>query len=86
MEQFKSIIATDGVHIAGADLAELHEFARRAGIKRCWFHRHKVHPHYDKPKRYPLEKLLQFGAQLVSSKIILRLAELAGEMTTPASS
>lgn len=29
----------------------LHAMAIELGIKRCWFHSHKDHPHYDIPKR-----------------------------------
>lgn len=34
-------------HMTADTLAELHEFARRIGIKRHWFHRTKLAPHYD---------------------------------------
>lgn len=29
------------------DLDELHEFARRVGLKRAWFQDHPTLPHYD---------------------------------------
>lgn len=29
----------------------LHAMAAELGIKRCWFHGSKGHPHYDVPKR-----------------------------------
>lgn len=29
----------------------LHAMARDLGIKRCWFHRSPLHPHYDLPKK-----------------------------------
>lgn len=29
----------------------LHAMAVELGIKRCWFHNSKAHPHYDVPKR-----------------------------------
>lgn len=29
----------------------LHTMARELGIRRCWFHASKDHPHYDVPKR-----------------------------------
>jgi FMN phosphatase YigB (HAD superfamily) len=46
-------------------LQELHEFAERAGIKRCWFDKN----HYDlNPKNY--EFALANGAQLVESRIV----------------
>lgn len=34
-------------HLAADTLAELHTFAERVGIKRCWFHNNARHPHYD---------------------------------------
>jgi len=42
------MIYCDGVHVAADSLAELHEWAEKNGIKRCWFHRGD---HYDLPKR-----------------------------------
>ncbi len=30
-----------------ADLTELHEMAKRIGLKRCWFQANASHPHYD---------------------------------------
>lgn len=67
------MIYTDGVHIIGETLEELHAFAVLVGIKRCWFHKHRSHSHYDKPKRFPLDKLLSNGACLVDSKTIVRI-------------
>lgn len=29
----------------------LHVMAKELGIKRCWYHNAKTHPHYDIPKR-----------------------------------
>lgn len=29
----------------------LHAMAEELGIKRCWFHASKDHPHYDVPKK-----------------------------------
>ena len=29
------------------DTSELHEFAKRIGMKRHWFQDHPLHPHYD---------------------------------------
>ena len=33
-------------HMIADSLGELHEFAGRIGLKRCWF-QHHGHPHYD---------------------------------------
>jgi len=40
------MVVTDGVHLVSKDLAELHEFAARCGIKRCHFQSGRKH-------RYP---------------------------------
>lgn len=32
-------------------IENLHEMARRLGIKRCWFHNRATFPHYDIPAR-----------------------------------
>jgi hypothetical protein len=72
------MVYTDGVHVACSSLDELHLFMAKAGIKRCHFHRHRKHPHYDKPKRYDLVELLKFsGITLVPAREVLYHANLA---------
>ena len=71
------MIVTDGVHIAGDTVTELHAFAEKAGIKRCWFHRNPRHPHYDKPKRYSVDQLLAHGAVATDSRTVLAAAQRA---------
>lgn len=34
-------------HMIADDLTELHAFAARLGLLRCWFQNHPRHPHYD---------------------------------------
>ena len=34
-------------HMTADNLSELHEMAKRIGMKREWFQDHPVHPHYD---------------------------------------
>lgn len=34
-------------HLAADSLQELHDFCKKVGINRCWFHNAKGHPHYD---------------------------------------
>lgn len=42
------MIYTDGIHLMGDNLAELHLFAKNIGLHLCWFHGvKKDHPHYD---------------------------------------
>lgn len=46
------MIHSDGVHVVSdTSLEELHEWAKRYGLKRHWFHRGRW-PHYDLPKRH----------------------------------
>jgi hypothetical protein len=56
------VILTDGVHLLGADIEALHAFARRMGLKRCWFER----DHYDLTTPEKAEKAVRAGALLVS--------------------
>lgn len=45
---------TDGArHLVCApySVANLHAMAEALGIKRCWYHPHPTHAHYDIPKR-----------------------------------
>jgi hypothetical protein len=49
------------------DLAELHAFAERIGMKRAWFQPHSSAPHYDlTPARR--EKAIALGAVFVSAR------------------
>jgi hypothetical protein len=41
------MVYTDGLHIVADTEEELHEFAKRIGLKREWFQDHPEHPHYD---------------------------------------
>jgi hypothetical protein len=43
------VILFDGVHLAtdSGDLDELHDFARRIGLRRSWFQDHRTVSHYD---------------------------------------
>jgi len=47
--------------------------AEALDIKRCWFHNHPTHPHYDIPKRRISE--IQIKCQVVSSKVILQITK-----------
>jgi hypothetical protein len=54
-------LTTDG------NLAELHAFAARLGMRRAWFQDHRIAPHYDlTPGRRQLA--LQQGACFVSAR------------------
>lgn len=49
----------------------LHKMASVLNIKRCWFHNHPTHPHYDIPKRRIQE--IQARCEVVSPFELLRL-------------
>lgn len=51
----------------------LHEMARDLGIKRCWFHSHPRHPHYDIPKRRVEE--ISSKCTVVTGRQILRIVQ-----------
>ena len=34
-------------HLVADDLDELHDFATKLGLKRSWFQKHRIQPHYD---------------------------------------
>jgi hypothetical protein len=49
----------------------LYKMAEALGIKRCWFHNSKNHPHYDIPKRRIQE--IEAKVEVVSYRDILRI-------------
>lgn len=58
----------DNVHLTADSKKELHEFAEKLGLKRCWYHTAKKHPHYDVVSRENWQKAVELGAKRVSSK------------------
>lgn len=71
------MIYTDGVHIiSDQSVAELRAFMRKVGIKDCWYHPSRNHPHYDKPKRFPLLKLQSAGARLAKTRTLVRICDM----------
>lgn len=65
---------TDGTHLVSDNLSELHNFAKRIGLKRQWFQNHKTHPHYDIWGGM-VKNVLDNGAVIVTSKEILLLSK-----------
>jgi len=65
------MIYTDGTHLIGTTLGELHSFAQRIGLKREWFQDHPRHPHYDLTSKRMTEAALLNGARLVSSRSLI---------------
>ena len=80
MWECQAVILTDGTHLVSTDsLQELHEFARKIGLKRHWFQRGKSgrHPHFDLWGGM-LEKARRAGAERVTSKELVQRAFRGG--------
>lgn len=64
-------------HMTADSLDELHAFAESLGIKRCWFHKARTHPHYDVTDEQR-EAALQAGAKAVDARTLaLRSSAIA---------
>ena len=71
------MIYTDGIHvISDTSEDELHDWAQKAGIKRCWFHRGSLHPHYDVPKG--MRGTVFPGVEVVDSRTIVAILNRRG--------
>jgi hypothetical protein len=62
-------------HLTADSLDELHLFASRCGINRCWYHRGTRHPHYDVTSEQR-DAALANGALAVTSRELLSRAKL----------
>ncbi len=81
------MIYTDGVHLVGDSLDELHSFTEKMGLNRCYYHGvRKGHPHYDliNKNRKPVydkqgvemrKKVVCNGAQVVDGRKILVISK-----------
>jgi len=67
------MLYSDGVHLVSDEgIQDLHDFAQRLGIKRCWFHASKRGlDHYDIPKRLRKDFLFNCGGYVLYSTNIL---------------
>lgn len=54
-------------HLVADDIQELHDFARRLGLKKEWFQDHRIQPHYDitEAKR---KQAIANGAKAISTE------------------
>lgn len=59
-------------HLASADVAELHVFAERCGIARCWYHASAKLKHYDVTEA-ERNKAIASGALAVTAKELVTL-------------
>jgi len=76
------MIYTDGVHMIGSTVDELHQFAEKIGLHRCYYRnpRKKKHPHYDLMNEKIRKKAIDNGAIFVNDKMIVKLCrEFYGE-------
>lgn len=62
-------------HMVADSMDELHEFARKIGVKPHFFHRSKTAPHYDITSDQHVVAIAN-GAQLVTSREVLAKGEL----------
>lgn len=70
------MVYSDGIHIVGDSIAELHKFCFSIGIKRCWFDPNIKHPHYDCPKYLRHKLLSDQNITIVNSREIVRLSNI----------
>ena len=67
------MIYTDGTHMVGDTLEELHAFAKSIGLSRSYFHgTRKGHPHYDLLGKWKSVAMMN-GVKVVSSKEIIKI-------------
>jgi hypothetical protein len=71
-------------HLAADSVQELHAFARRVGIKRCWFHRGARWAHYDITAK-ERDRALAAGADALTSRELVRRARALRTVTGSAS-
>lgn len=77
-------ILLDNHHlVSDTSLKELHDFALRIGMKREWFQDHRF-PHYDVLSETKWLKAMSLGAQMVTSREIVRRAIRSASMASPA--
>ncbi len=65
-------------HLAADTLEELHAFCEQIGVKRCWFHNAKRHPHYDVTCAQR-EAAIAAGAVAVTSRELVALRRGSSE-------
>ena len=60
-------------HLVADTLQELHSFAKLLGLKVEWFQNQGRYPHYDLTTSRIRKKALALGAELISSREIVKL-------------
>ena len=66
-------VLTDGTHVVqvGGTICDLHRFACKIGLREAWFQDHRI-PHYDLTTPRAGARAVAAGAQLVSTRELLR--------------
>jgi len=80
----RGIFRAGSCHMAADTLEELHEMARKIGMKREWFQPGRGrHPHYDLVKSRR-DKAVALGAKAVTGRDLVRIwqAQRAAERTS----
>jgi hypothetical protein len=70
------MVFTDGAHLVAHNLEQLHEFARKIGLKPEWFQYHDKHPHYDLTTPRMAKKAVINGAGSMTPRTIVRAFQL----------
>jgi len=66
------VILTDGIHLVSDESKqELYDFAKRMGLKECWFHRKGYLSHYDLTSESKVKKAISMGAVFVKGKDLI---------------
>ena len=78
----KGIFRSGSCHMAADTLDELHEMARKIGMKREWFQDNGRHPHYDLVKRRR-DKAVALGAKEVTGRELVMLWRAQRGEATP---
>lgn len=74
------ILDTMGHMVSTESEEKTHEFAKKLGLKRKWYHEFRVehskryHPHYDLTTRRMQEKAVRLGAKPVKVSELIKMA------------
>lgn len=69
------MVFSDGIHLIATTIDELHEFANKIELNKCYYRnpRKKKHPHYDLMNDAIRRKAFKNGAILVNAREIVKL-------------
>lgn len=73
------MIYTDGIHlISDISIKELHAFAKKIELNKCWYHSGAKHPHYDLMKSKEnrtlmVKRAIENKAKYVTTRELLKI-------------